>query len=336
MGKKCLVTGVSGFVGGHVLRHLVDAGHEVRGFHRKGACLDAISDVTFESVVGDLTDRTSIENAVLGCDYVFHVGAAYALWMKDYKPMYAANVDGTRNILEASRDAGCSRIVYTSTVGCVGVPNRKSKPVVPTNESAILQESQMLNPYKHSKWLAEQIALEMAKEGVPIVLVNPSAPIGPGDIKPTPTGQVIVDFIQRQMPAYLDTGLNWVDVRDVAAGHLLAAEKGRIGERYILGSLEGNWTMKQFLDELESVTGLKAPNAQVPYFVAYLAALVSEKISAVTGKPPKAPLGGVKMARNLMWFDASKAVNELGMPQTPVRKAIEDAVSYFKSQLGVE
>lgn len=329
---KCLVTGVSGFVGGHVLRHLADLGHEVRGFHREGADLRAVADVDFEPVTGDLADLSAVRKATAGCDRVFHVGAAYALWMKDYKPMYAANVDGTRNVLTAARDAGCSRIVYTSTVGCVGVPDRSRHPIIPSDESHIMTESQALNPYKHSKWLAEQIALRMANEGVPVVIVNPSAPIGPGDIKPTPTGQVIVDFLKRKLPAYLDTGLNWVDVRDVAAGHVLAADKGKIGERYILGHAEGNWTMKQFLEELADITGLKAPKAQVPYAVAWTAAWVSERISAMTGKPPTAPIGGVKMARNLMWFDPSKAVNELGMPQTSVRTAISDAVDYFKSE----
>lgn len=329
---KCLVTGVSGFVGGHVLRHLSKSGHEVRGFYRKGADLSAISDVSFEHYVGDLTDEASVNSAVEGCEWVFHVGAAYSLWMKDYQPMYDANVGGTRNILEASKLFDCQKIIYTSTVGCVGVPDKKRQPVVPTDESYMLGEKQMLNPYKHSKWLAEQLALKMSSEGLPIVIVNPSAPIGPGDIKPTPTGQVILDFINNKMPAFLDTGLNWVDVRDVAAGHLLAAEKGKIGERYILGNLQGNITMKEFLLELANVTGKKAPNMQVPYFIAYLAALFSERISALTGRPPKAPLGGVKMAKNYMWFDASKAVNDLGMPQTPIRTAMKAAVDYFISR----
>lgn len=329
---KCLVTGVSGFVGGHVLRHLSETGHQVRGLYRKGADLSAISDVDFEHSVGDLTDESSVSSAVEGCEWIFHVGAAYSLWMKNYQPMYAANVGGTKNILEAAKKFKCQKIVYTSTVGCVGVPDKTQRPIVPTDETFLLEEKQMLNPYKHSKWLAEQLALKMSREGLPVVIVNPSAPIGPGDIKPTPTGQVILDFLNDKMPGYLDTGLNWVDVRDVAAGHLLAAEKGKVGERYILGSLEGNLTMKQFLHELAAVTGKKAPKMQVPYSVAYLAALISERISSLTNKPPTAPIGGVKMARNYMWFDASKAVNELKMPQTPIKTAIKDAVDYFNNR----
>ena len=337
---KCLVTGISGFVGGHVARELAKNGHEVLGFHRPGADLRAVEDVSFESFEGDLSDASSVKAAVGQCEHIYHVGAAYALWMKDYSPMYAANVDGTRHILEAARDSGCSRIVYTSTVGCVGVPDRRKRDesgrVMPTDESAWVPESAMLNPYKHSKWLAEQLALKMAGDGLPVVIVNPSAPIGPGDIKPTPTGQVIVDFLRGQMPGFLDTGLNWVDVRDVAVGHRLAAEKGQPGQRYILGNTEGNWTMKEFLHELADLTGLPAPRMQVPYGVAWTAALINEGLSKITGKPPTAPMGGVKMAKNLMWFDASKAVRELGLPQTPVRVAIKDAIDYFKDHLDIK
>jgi dihydroflavonol-4-reductase len=193
----------------------------------------------------------------------------------------------------------------------------------------------MLNPYKRSKWQAEQVALEMARKGLPVVIVNPSAPIGPGDIKPTPTGQVIVDFLRGQMPAYLDTGLNWVDVRDVAAGHFLAGESGKPGQRYILGNLEGNWTMKQFLDALSEITGKPAPRMKVPYAVAWTAAAINEGLSRITGNPPTAPMGGVRMARHLMWFDPGRAVRELGMPQTPVTTAITDAVNWFRSHLEI-
>jgi dihydroflavonol-4-reductase len=191
----------------------------------------------------------------------------------------------------------------------------------------------MSNHYKRSKWQAEEVARELAAEGFPVVIVNPSAPIGPFDVKPTPTGKIVLDFLQRKMPAYLDTGLNWVHVRDVAAGHILAAEKGRVGERYILGNAEGNWTMKQALDVLEELTGIPAPRFRVPYGVALAAAHFDEAVSAVTGRPPKAPLAGVRMAKYKMFFNPAKAIAELGLPQTPPREAFADAVEWFRQSL---
>jgi dihydroflavonol-4-reductase len=263
--------------------------------------------------------------------------------------MYAANVEGTRNVIEAARSAGCSRIVYTSTVGCIGLPGKgrdgspqpsatksndsrspKQLQPCPTDETAPVSEAQMSNHYKLSKWRAEVVARELAAKGAPVVIVNPSAPVGPRDVKPTPTGKVIVDFLNRQMPAYLDTGLNWVHVRDVAIGHILAAEKGRVGERYILGSAEGNWTMKKAFDVLQELTGIPAPRFQVPYIVALAAAHVDETIARFTGKPPKAPLAGVRMARYKMFFNPAKAIRELGLPQTPPRQALADAVEWFR------
>lgn len=243
--------------------------------------------------------------------------------------MYAANVEGTRNVIEAAAAAGCSRIVYTSTVGCIGLPNSESAHTHPTDEGAPVSVHQMSNHYKRSKWQAEQVALNLAARGVPIVIVNPSAPVGPRDVKPTPTGKVIVDFLNRRMPAYLDTGLNWVHVRDVAVGHILAAEKGRAGERYILGNAEGNWTMKKALTVLQEITGLQAPRFRVPYLVALAAAHVDELISRVTHQPPKAPLAGVRMARYKMFFSPAKAIHELGLPQTSPRQALADAVQWF-------
>src|SRR5437667_5960115 len=217
-----------------------------------------------------------------GCEWCFHVAASYHLWLRDYAPMYAANVEGTRNVIEAALAAGCSRIVYTSTVGCIGLPKETDGMVTPTDETAPVSEAQMSNPYKLSKWRAEVVARELAAKGAPVVIVNPSAPVGPRDVKPTPTGQVIVDFLNRKMPAYLDTGLNWVHVRDVAAGHILAAEKGRVGERYILGHAEGNWTMKEAFRVLEEITGLLAPKFQIPYSVALPAAHIDEVIARFT------------------------------------------------------
>jgi dihydroflavonol-4-reductase len=242
-----------------------------------------------------------------------------------------ANVEGTRNVLEAAGKAGCSRIVYTSTVGCIGLPKEVGGKFTPTDELNLATEAQMTNHYKRSKWQAEQVAAELARKGLPIVIVNPSAPIGPRDVKPTPTGQLILDFLNRKLPAYLDTGLNWVHVRDVVIGHILAAEKGRIGERYILGNAEGNWTMQEMLQVLETITGLPAPKMRVPYWVALAAAHVSETLSSFTDKAPKAPLAGVRMAKYKMWFNPAKAIRELGLPQTPPKLALADAVEWFRA-----
>ena len=274
----------------------------------------------------------NLTSALRGVEWCFHVAASYHLWLADYAPMYAANVEGTRNLIRAATDAGCSRIVYTSTVGCIGLPQNTGGLLIPTDESTPVSESQMRNHYKLSKWKAERVALEFAAAGAPVVIVNPSAPVGPRDVKPTPTGKVIVDFLKRALPAYLDTGLNWVHVRDVAVGHILAAEKGRLGERYILGNAEGNWTMKQALDILSDITGIPAPRFQVPYAVAYAAAVVDEGLAKLTRKPPKAPLAGVKMAKYKMFFSPAKAIRELGLPQTPPRQALEEAVQWFRSQ----
>jgi dihydroflavonol-4-reductase len=271
-----------------------------------------------------------LKAAMRGCEWCFHVAASYHLWLRDYRPMYAANVEGTRNVLEAAGDAGCAAIVYTSTVGCIGLPNRAHGEVVPADETTPVTEGQMSNHYKRSKWQAEEQALRLARQGLCVVIVNPSTPVGPRDVKPTPTGQIIVDFLNRRMPAYLDTGLNWVHVRDVAIGHILAAEKGRIGQRYILGNAEGNWTLKKAFEVLEELAGVPAPRLRIPYFAALAAARLSEAISALTGKPPRAPLAGVRMARHKMFFNPAKAIRELGLPQTPPRQGLADAVEWFR------
>jgi dihydroflavonol-4-reductase len=328
---NCFVTGASGFVGANLVHELTTRGHRVKALLRPKADIRGLQGADYESVEGDVGDLASLARAMRGSDWCFHVAASYHLWLKEYTPMYAANVDGTRNVIEAARAAGCSRIVYTSTVGCIGLPKSVRGVVTPTDEEAPVSEGQMINHYKLSKWKAETVARELAVKGAPVVIVNPSAPIGPRDIKPTPTGQVIVDFLNRAMPAYLDTGLNWVHVRDVAIGHILAAEKGRIGERYILGNTEGNWSMKRALDVLAEITGLPAPRIQVPYFVAMAAAHFDEARSRVTGKPPKAPLAGVKMARYKMFFSPAKAIQELGLPQTSPRQALGDAVEWFRA-----
>jgi dihydroflavonol-4-reductase len=327
---NCFVTGGSGFIGANLIHELNARGHRVKALLRKNSDRRGLAGADYEVVEGDVLDLASLERGLKGCDWCFHVAASYHLWLKDYAPMYAANVDGTRTVLSAAARAGCSRIVYTSTVGCIGLPREVAGEVTQTDETTPCSEAQMSNHYKISKWRAEQVALEFAREGKPIVIVNPSAPVGPRDVKPTPTGQVIVDFLRRKMPAYLDTGLNWVHVRDVAVGHILAAEKGRAGERYILGNAEGNWTLKEALNVLQEITGIRAPKFQVPYAVAYIAAQVDETISRFTGQPPKAPLAGVRMAKYKMFFNPAKAIKELGMPQTPPRAALADAVEWFR------
>jgi dihydroflavonol-4-reductase len=328
---KCFVTGASGFIGSNLVHELLARGHEVTALLRPRSDERGLKSAKFERVTGDTSDRTALEKAMRGCDWCFHVAASYHLWLADYAPMYAANVEGTRNVIEAAAAAGCSRLVYTSTVGCIGLPGRDGAPQPSaTDETAPVFETQMSNHYKLSKWRAEVVARELAAKGAPIVIVNPSAPVGPRDVKPTPTGKVIVDFLNRQMPAYLDTGLNWVHVHDVAIGHILAAEKGRVGERYILGSAAGNWTMKEAFAMLQEITGVPAPRFQVPYAVALAAAHVDETIARFTGKPPKAPLAGVRMARYKMFFNPAKAIRELGLPQTPPRQALADAVQWFR------
>jgi len=327
---ECFVTGASGFIGSNLVHELVAGGHRVRVLVRAGSDLRALENLKFKRVDGDLGDRKKMAEAMDGCDWCFHVAASYHLWMRDYAPMYAANVEGTRNVLEAAAHAGCSRIVHTSTVGCIGLPKPFQGRITPSDEATPVSEAQMKNPYKLSKWQAEQIAFEYARKGVPIVIVNPSGPIGPRDVKPTPTGQMIVDFLNRKMPAYIDTGLNWVHVRDVAVGHILAAKEGHIGERYILGNAQGNWTMKQTFEVLEEISGVRAPRMKIPHWVALTAGHVNEAISRTTGKPPKVPLAGARMAGHKMWFSPAKAIRELGLPQTPLKDAFAEAAEWYR------
>jgi dihydroflavonol-4-reductase len=326
---NCFVTGASGFIGGNLARELVRQGHQVKVLLRPGSDCRGLARLDCEAVPGDVLDVNSLRTGLKGCDWCFHVAASYHLWLKDYAPMYAANVEGTRTVLRTAMETGCSRIVYTSTVGCIGLPKAKNGGLVATDENAPVSEAQMSNHYKRSKWRAEVVAREFARQGAPVIIVNPSAPVGPSDVKPTPTGQMIVDFLNRKMPAYLDTGLNWVHVRDVAIGHILAAEKGRFGERYILGNSEGNWSMRETFNILGEISGIPAPKMRIPYGFALMAAHISEAMAGLSGKPPRAPLGGVRMARYKMFFDPTKAIRELGMPQTPPRQALADAVEWF-------
>lgn len=330
---RCFVTGAAGFIGANLVHELVARGHTVKALLLPEAPHGALADVTVEAVPGDvLMPRAQLIETMRGCDWVFHLAASYHLWLRDYAPMFAVNVEGTRNVLEAAAAAGVKRIVYTSTVGCIGLPHRDSNGnVIPTDEATPVDAAQMTNPYKLSKWQAELVARELAGRGLPVVIVNPSAPVGPRDTRPTPTGRVIVDFLNRAMPGYVETGLNWVHVRDVAIGHILAAERGRVGERYILGNSAGNWTLRRTFEVLSELSGVPAPRLRVPWGVAFAAACAGEAWAKVSGQPPRAPLAGVRMARHWMWFNPAKAIRELGLPQTPPEEALRDAVQWFRA-----
>jgi len=319
--KPTLVTGASGFLGWHVARLLVERGHRVKALLRPSS---RIRELDVEPVAGDLRDPASLERAVAGCALVFHVAADYRLWAADESELYRSNADGTRNVLQAARNAGVDRVVYTSTVGCIGVP-----PGGEGNEDCPVSLDDMKGAYKRSKFLAERIALEFAASGLPVVIVNPTAPIGDHDIKPTPTGGIVLDFLKGDMPAFIDTGLNVVDARDVALGQLLACEHGRTGERYILGS--ENLTLAQILEKLAAIAGRPAPKVQLPYAFAYAAGVVTTAWARVTGKPPRAPLDAVRMARKKMFVSHVKAARELGFAPGPADGALRRAVEWFRA-----
>ncbi len=317
--KPVLVTGASGFLGWHVARVLRERGYPVRALVRAGSRVDALD---VEPVTGDLRDTASVERATRGCGLVFHVAADYRLWARDPGELYRSNVEGTRHVLQAAKDAGVERVVYTSTVGAIGVPHGG---IGDENTPVTLED--MAGDYKRSKFLAEQAALEYARGGLPVVIVNPTAPVGDHDVKPTPTGKIVADFLAGAMPAFIDTGLNIVDVRDVAQGHLLACERGRAGERYILGS--ENLTLAQILQKLAAITGRRAPTMRLPYAVAYCAGVCSTAWAGMTGTPPRVPLDAVRMARKKMWVTHEKARRELGFEPRPAEAALRHAVEWF-------
>jgi len=318
-----LVTGATGFVGANVARLLVAEGHRVRVLARPASSLRALEGCAVEVVRGNMLDPVSVAGAIQGCAQIFHVAADYRLWAKDPAEIYRNNVDGTRTMLEACTRARVERVVYTSSVGTLGLPRDGGL----GTETTPVQLDDMIGPYKRSKFLAERVAEEYAARGLPVVIVNPSNPIGPWEVRPTPTGQMILDYLLGRMVATLDTGLNLIYVADVAWGHLLAAQRGRVGEKYILGCQ--NRSLTEIFQMLESITGIRAPRVRVPHALIYLVALVNEGVARATGRPPRVPLTGVRMARKHMYFSAEKAVRELGLPQTPVEQALLEAVDWF-------
>ena len=320
-----LVTGGTGFIGANIARELVAAGATVRVLARPRGDRRALEGVRVEFVEGDLLDPVSVRRAVAGVQTVYHVAADYRLWAPDPAVIYRSNVDGTRAVLEAAGDAGVARVVHTSSVGALGIPTDGT----PGTEDTPVTLDKMVGHYKRSKFLGEALALDFARRGVPVVVVNPSAPVGPWDIKPTPTGQMIVDFMRGRMVATLDTGLNVVHVRDVAQGHLLAAERGKPGEKYILGHAAGNLSLAGIFALLADITGLRAPRFRVPYALAWGSAVCCEGVARITGRPPTVPLTAVRMARKRMYFSPAKAIRDLGLPQTDPTIALRDAVAWF-------
>ena len=321
---RIFVTGASGFVGGAVTRALVKAGHEVRVLVRPQSDRRNFRDLPVEVYHGDVCDLESVRRATAGCAQVYHVAALYKLWVRRKADMYASNVTGTENVLLAARASGVEKVIYTSSVATLGIPADGT----PGTEETPVSLADMVGHYKRSKFLAEQVALRYAQEGLPIVIVNPSTPVGIADLKPTPTGKIIVDFLNGRMPGYIDTGLNLVDVDDVAAGHLLAAEKGQVGEKYILG--HENLTLQQIFEILAELTRLPAPQFRVPYALALGVAYADAMLARLMPlREPRIPPVGVKLSKKKMFFDATKAVRDLNLPQTPVREALRKAVMWF-------
>jgi dihydroflavonol-4-reductase len=323
-----LVTGATGFVGSHVAAALAGQGAEVRLLVRANSDLRNVEHLQADRVVGDLRDAASVEKAVSGCEVVFHVAADYRLWVRDPDQMYAANVGGTRAILEAARRGGVRRVVYTSSVATMGFAAPGDRPGHPADEASPVGLDSMIGHYKRSKFMAEQAAIEAGRGGMDVVVVNPTTPVGDQDVKPTPTGRIVLDFLKKKFPAYVDTGLNLVDVRECARGHLAALEKGRSGERYILGG--ENLTLKQILDKLAAITGLPSPTVRVPYIVALAAGVVDEVVTGrILGREPRATIDAVRMGRKKMFVSSAKAERELGWKIVPVDGALARAVEWF-------
>lgn len=323
---RALVTGATGFVGAAVARALLREGWQVRVLVRSGSDRSNLQHLDLEVAVGDLTDRPSLDRALIDCGGLFHVAADYRLGAPDPRELYRINVEGTRNILLAARQAGVARMVYTSSVATIGLPTDGS----PGDEETPVGLAAMIGHYKRSKYLAEQAVLEAARTGLAVVIVNPSTPVGPGDVKPTPTGRVVLDAASGRMPAYVDTGLNIVHVDDVAAGHLLAFQRGRSGERYILGGED--MTLREILAHIARLVGRKPPRVRLPYGAVLPIAYVAEAVSKISGRRSRVTLEGVRMSRKRMFFSSAKAVRDLGYQWRPAVDAFDDAVRWFRER----
>jgi dihydroflavonol-4-reductase len=325
------VTGATGFLGSHVARVLSEKGARLRLLVRPTSDLRNVDGLNADRVVGDLRDAGSIEKALSGCEVVFHVAADYRLWVRDPAEMYRSNVEGTRSLLEAARKQGVRRVVYTSSVATMGFhgTNGHAGGGKVADEQSPVGIADMIGHYKRSKFMAERVAIEAAKSGVDVVIVNPTTPIGERDIKPTPTGRIVVDFLKRKFPAYVETGLNLVDAGECARGHIQALEKGRSGERYILGG--ENLTLKQILDRLAAITGLPSPTVKLPYFFALAAGVVDETVTGrMLGREPRATIDAVRMGRKMMFVSSAKAERELGWRTVPVDAALRRSVEWFR------
>ena len=324
------VTGATGFLGSHVARVLAEQGAELRLLVRASSDLRNITGLNADRVVGDLRDPATIETAVSGCDVVFHVAADYRLWVGDPDEMFRSNVEGTRGLLEAARKQGVRRVVYTSSVATMGfVSGQSSSNGHVADEDSPVSLADMIGPYKRSKFMAERVAVDAAKSGMDVVIVNPTTPIGERDIKPTPTGRIVVDFLKRKFPAYVETGLNLVDATECARGHIQALEKGRAGERYILGG--ENLTLKQILDKLGAITGLKSPTVKLPYVFALATGVVDEMVTGrLLGREPRATIDAVRMGRKMMFVTSAKAERELGWRRVPIEGALRRSVEWFR------
>jgi dihydroflavonol-4-reductase len=322
---KTFVTGATGFLGSHVARVLAAQGAELRLLVRPTSNLKNLERLRAEAATGDLRDPASLEKAMSGCETVFHVAADYRLWVRDPQEMYRSNVDGTRAILEAARKNSVRRVVYTSSVATMGFTRNGH----PADEDSPVALADMIGHYKRSKFMAEQIALEAGRSGMNVVVVNPTTPVGEQDIKPTPTGRIILDFLKRKFPAYVDTGLNLVDVTECARGHVAGLERGKSGERYILGGED--LTLKQILDKLAAITGLSSPTLKLPYFFAFAAAAVDETITGrILHREPRATIDAVRMGRKKMFASSAKAERDLGWKMVPVENALRRAVEWFR------
>jgi dihydroflavonol-4-reductase len=323
---KVFITGATGFLGSHVARVFAEQGADLRLLVRPTSSLKNLAGLKAETVTGDLRDSASVEKAMSGCEVVFHVAADYRLWVRDAAEMYRSNVEGTRAVLEAARKHGVRSVVYTSSVATVGFTGNGR----PADEDSPVCLADMIGHYKRSKFMAEQLAVEAGRSGMRVVTVNPTTPVGEQDIKPTPSGRIVVDFLKGKFPAYVDTGLNLVDVHECARGHVAALEKGKTGERYILGG--ENLTLKQILDKLGAISGLPSPKVKLPYFFAYAAGWVDETVSGRwLGREPRATVEAVRMGKKKMWASSEKAARELGWKILPAQDALRRAVEWFRA-----